>query len=598
MNRSHTPQIKLAFIKNIRNRHFKKIFLKNWLTVFLSIVLPLAACVLFVHYNNQRTLLKEIDASAQRSTLNVTSTLETLFQEACDTLEREVLDQNVSAFFSAKPSRPPSYSFITLVNQLRTRVNADYHDSLYYSLDCYSASCNFLVSTTFQGQFYQWVSDNSLTNTFLQYRSTHPDALLFAVRREALDADVITIYRSQPFPSYQDSFVSISIDPAKLVHYIVDAPNTKSSSFLLIDPEGLVVFDSSQTLTAAEFEIQEDAHSFTLELDGQPMRVFWTSLGLFDWKCAQVIPLDEYQDGIHRLQNLALWVILLAVLLSTVISYGVTTRLFHPIEAILNVVENPYSYQDTNEGDDELKYILLQILELFQKNITLENETLKRIVTLRRLRANALQKQMSPHFLNNILNIINWTAIEETGNEDSLTSQQLILLSDIIRTMKEQTGNLTTVTAEIEYTKKFMELECLRFGPYIHCSYDIAGSILQAPIPAISLQTLVENAITHGLQPKNAVGSINLKIAPNEMGGLFISVEDDGVGMEQDKIDQIFSELGQEFVSAQEHIGLINLFQRFRLIYGDDCAFQIENILGGGLRVTINTPLVSPEIFP
>lgn len=205
---------------------------------------------------------------------------------------------------------------------------------------------------------------------------------------------------------------------------------------------------------------------------------------------------------------------------------------------------------------------------------------------------------MSPHFLNNILNIINWTAIEETGNEDSLTSQQLILLSDIIRTMKEQTGNLTTVTAEIEYTKKFMELECLRFGPYIHCSYDIAGSILQAPIPAISLQTLVENAITHGLQPKNAVGSINLKIAPNEMGGLFISVEDDGVGMEQDKIDQIFSELGQEFVSAQEHIGLINLFQRFRLIYGDDCAFQIENILGGGLRVTINTPLVSPEIFP
>ena len=144
---------------------------------------------------------------------------------------------------------------------------------------------------------------------------------------------------------------------------------------------------------------------------------------------------------------------------------------------------------------------------------------------------------MSPHFLNNILNIINWTAIEETGNEDSLTSQQLILLSDIIRTMKEQTGNLTTVTAEIEYTKKFMELECLRFGPYIHCSYDIAGSILQAPIPAISLQTLVENAITHGLQPKNAVGSINLKIAPNEMGGLFISVEDDGVGMEQDKIN-------------------------------------------------------------
>ena len=596
MNRQHRTLLKLSFIKKLRNRHFKKIFLKNWLTVFLSIVLPLTACVLFVHYNNQRTLLDEIDVSAQRSTLNVTSTLETLFQEACDTLEREVLDQNTSLFFSAKPSFPPSYSFITLVNQMKTRVNADYHDSLYYSLDCYSASCNFLVSTTFQGQFYQWVDDSSLTDAFSRYRSIHPDALLFAVRREALDADVITIYRSQPFPSYQDSFVSISIDPEKLVRYIVDAPNTKSSSFLLIDTDGKIVFDSSQTLVDTAFEIQNDTHSFTLELNGRLVRVFWTPLGLFDWKCAQIIPLDEYQDGIHRLQELAFWVILLAIVISTFISYGVTTRLFHPIEAILNAVENPYSYQDTSESDDELKYILLQILELFQKNITLENETLKRVIALRRLRANALQKQMSPHFLNNILNIINWTAIEETGNENSLTSQQLILLSDMIRTMKEQTGNLTTVAAEMEYTKKFMKLESLRFGPYIHCSYDIDGSILQAPIPAISLQTLVENAIAHGLQPKNAAGNICVRIAPNETEGLFISVEDDGIGMEQSKIDQIFSALGQEFVSAQEHIGLINLFQRFRLIYGDDCAFRIENIPGGGLRVVINTPRISPEI--
>ena len=81
------------------------------------------------------------------------------------------------------------------------------------------------------------------------------------------------------------------------------------------------------------------------------------------------------------------------------------------------------------------------------------------------------------------------------------------------------------------------------------------------------------------------------------MGGLFISVEDDGIGMDQDKIDQILSSLGQEFVSVQEHIGLINLFQRFRLIYGDDCSFLIENISNGGLRVVINTPLISPEIF-
>ena len=594
-----------SFFRKFKNRNFKKLFLKNWLTVFLSLVIPLIVSVWFIHYNNQQALLREIDESARRSTKNVTSTFNTLFSEACDTLEREIVDQHITNFFSYQCEIPPSYSFISTVRSVIERVNADYHKSLYYSVDCYSGKSNFIVSSKYQGQYYPYVSDDSITTVYHQYKELHPNESIFATSRQTAywgmsgeeTPSVLTIYCSSPLSYFYDCFVSISIDPDKLTGYVVDAANTESSSFLLIDADNNVIFDSSDVLINSKFYIEEDTNSFTGTINDQTVRIFWTPMDMFNWKCLQIIPLTEYQHSTQRLQTLTFFIIVLASVTSIIISYAVTTKLFRPIEAILNVVENPQDYQSVHSSDDELQYILVQILELFQKNITLENEMLDRVIALRRLRANALQKQMTPHFLNNILNVINWTAIEETGNDNCVTSQQLVLLSDIIRTMKEQTGNLTTVEAEIEYTKKFVELECLRYGSQIVCTYEIDDSVLQMPIPAISLQTLVENAIAHGLQPNDAAGNIRIIIGPNELSGLHICVEDDGVGMEQSKIDQIFDTLNHEFTYTGEHLGLINLFQRFRLIYSEECIFRIEPRDSEGLRIEIDTPTVDSQFL-
>lgn len=598
---------KIELFKNIRSHHFKKLFFKNWLTVFLCLSIPLVVSIWFVHYHNQQALLTEIDESAQRSTRNATATFDTLFAEACDALEREVLDSSITAFFNTKAETPPSYGFITTVRNAQSRVSADYHEALYYSVDCYSTVSNFIISSKYQGQTYQYLTGftgESVAEQFALHRSEMPSVSLFALARNthtsywsAENQRVITIYQAHPLPSYEGCFVSISIDTDKLTDYVVDTANTENGSFLLVDSSGSVVFDSSDTLTDTIFEIATDTHSFTSTINGQLVRVFWTKLDRFDWKCLQIIPLTEYQYSTQRLQTLALVMIALGILFSTVISYAVTTKLYRPMEAILNVVENPQEYQASPSADDELQYILLQILGLFQKNITLENEMLDRVVALRRLRANALQKQMTPHFLNNILNVINWTAIEETGNENSVTSRQIVLLSDIIRTMKEQTGSLTTVATEIEYTKKFVELECLRYGEQIHCSYEIDESVMPCLIPAISLQTLVENAVAHGLQPNGAVGNICIKISPNQMGGLHICVEDDGIGMAQTEIDRISKTLEQEFTYSGEHLGLINLFQRFRLIYTENCEFTIQNGASGGLQVIIDTPATDPTFL-
>ena len=220
---------------------------------------------------------------------------------------------------------------------------------------------------------------------------------------------------------------------------------------------------------------------------------------------------------------------------------------------------------------------------------------LERVTALKRARAKALQEQMTPHFLNNVLQAINWTAIEETGKEDSITSKSLILLADILCTAKTYKTNITTVAEEIAYTRKFVELECLRYGPNIHCYYEIDPTADQMPIPCISLQTLVENAISHGLQPRRGSGNIYISIKALQGNGLHICVEDDGVGFDEDKIREIFGLLQEEYIYVGEHLGIINLFQRFRLIYGEKCEFDIRNRKDGGACVEIKAPALTED---
>ena len=101
---SHKSKPNSSFFKNIQNSHFKKIFLKNWLTVFISIVLPLIICVLSLHWQSRQSLLNEIDEGARRSTLNTAATLEALFQEASSTLDNAWVPSRHTASFPISSS--------------------------------------------------------------------------------------------------------------------------------------------------------------------------------------------------------------------------------------------------------------------------------------------------------------------------------------------------------------------------------------------------------------------------------------------------------------------------------------------------------------
>lgn len=593
-----------GFLDRIQNRQFQRLFFKNWIQVYLCIVLPLVLCVGLIQFFSTRSLLKEVDSAARRSTSNTMATLDALLGEVCSSLEKKVVDDGFLAFFQMERTEPKQYDYVAAVSSVQKQINADYRDNLFYSVDAYTTVGDYVISSPHKGQAYNRFMDKSLVETFLARLEADSSQVLFAEPRLAYQGEeqnpvrVITVYWAKKIGAQDRAFVSASMDTEKLISYITDEHDRFQGAYLILDRDNRVILDTSGRMNDEVMALAEESgiSAITADMNGQKMRIFWMPMDSFGWKCVQMVPMEEFEQSNTRLQRLVLLVLMVGLVAAVLLSYRTTEKLFRPIEAILQLLENPSEQIRIGDENGEIQYMLVSILELFQKNMTLEQEMLERVVALRSARAKALQEQMTPHFLNNVLQAINWNAIAETGNENSVTSRSILLLADILSTGKEQKNNITSVEEEIAYTKKFVELERLRFGPDIHCFYHVDPEARQMPIPCISLQTLVENSISHGLQPHNARGDIHVSIGVNDRQGLQIRVEDDGVGIEEPVIEHIYSMLEKEYIYVGEHLGIINLFQRFRLIYGEKCEFKILKSSYGGACVEIVTPRL-PELW-
>ena len=589
---------RFSFIYRIQNRQFQKLFFKNWLLVFLCIVLPLVLCITFVRYFSEQSLLREMDSATRRSTGNTLATINALLDEIYNSLEKQIVDENITAFFYKERTEPQKWEYITAVNAVQKLLASEYRQNLYVSIDAYTQVGEYVISAPHRGQSYVRFEDKNLVETFLACLEKNPNQTTFAQSRyvskgtEKTAKRVVTFYWARTLEEGKKAFSSISVDVEKLIGYITDNHDSMEGAYLIVDEDNRVLLDTAGQMNDLYVELPENSHSAAVsaEINGQQMRIYWMPMERFRWKCVQMVPMEEFEHSSSRLQKLVMLTLLSGVLAAVVVSYGASCRLYRPVEAILQLLENPSEQVRIGDEDGELRYMLVSILELFQKSMTLEQEMIDRVAALRRARAKALQEQMTPHFLNNVLQTINWTAIIETKKEDSVTSQSLILLADILCTIKTQKSNITTVAEEIAYTRKFVELECLRYGPSIHCFYEIESEAQQMWIPCISLQTLVENSISHGLQPRKANGNIYITIHTLEQNGLYICVEDDGIGIAPSTVHEIFNVLQKEYIYLGEHLGIINLFQRFRLIYGEKCEFDIRRSEYGGACVEIQTP--------
>lgn len=193
----------------------------------------------------------------------------------------------------------------------------------------------------------------------------------------------------------------------------------------------------------------------------------------------------------------------------------------------------------------------------------------------------ALRAQISPHFVYNAL-----TTIATFIRTDPTRARELLLdFADFTRYSFRTAGEYTTLKDELANIERYYRLEKARFGNRLNIKLQVAPEVLPVVMPFLALQPLVENAVRHGLAGKPNGGTITIT-AENAGSECVIVVEDDGVGMDPDRLTD---DLDDAHLSGA-HVGLGNVDDRMRSVFGDDFGLVVDTALGAGMKITLRVP--------
>lgn len=196
----------------------------------------------------------------------------------------------------------------------------------------------------------------------------------------------------------------------------------------------------------------------------------------------------------------------------------------------------------------------------------------------------ALRAQISPHFVYNSL-----TTIASFVRTDPERARELLLdFADFARYSFRDHRDFTTLAEELRSIDRYLLLERARFGEErLRFSVEIAPEVLPVAVPFLSLQPLVENAIRHGMEC--GVQRFHVRIVARDAGAeAAISIEDDGVGMDPDRLRALLA--GDDEGGPSRGIGLRNVDDRMRQVFGEEYGLVIETALGAGMKVSLRLP--------
>lgn len=316
----------------------------------------------------------------------------------------------------------------------------------------------------------------------------------------------------------------------------------------------------------------------------------------------QIANLRKIQKSINVLLIILLFISAVAI----VLSYKIIKKVL--VTPIIQLEKNVQSFGDDGYMSSSIRCRIKEINSLNQafnemaekinctmnaisENAKLEEENLIAQNKITMLKLRNLQSQINPHFLFNTLSMISNTAL---NHADSETYEMIRRLTNFLRYALDNVVTTSTIGQEIDAIENYLYIQKKRFGSRIAFSIDCDSQFYAVAIPAITIQPLIENAITHGM-PANRLLSIRVQIE-KENDDLVISVEDDGVGMDAETVEALYETLMKASLVSlppAKHIGLSNVYSRYRMMFGENMAFCIESMEDCGTSITMKIPYLN-----
>lgn len=583
--------------KHLYDYRFNSLLIRNFFMIILLVIFPIVFFVFLYGINMQKIIKDEISASNQNALYRSADVIDAVMQEV------KVLAYNFSASDDVQKFKYSDYDSI-ISEQLANNIFSD--------IAFFTSTYDYIES------IYIYSAENNLVISGGQVLSLEAtaDKLWLPYYQELKGSMVVQFRRKNDYYPYYISFICpinsnyMKLNGAVIINLNIEklgkliGRNENSTQQLLWVDNDLRLYFNSDYEIMANLDYAPDYMSFlqkksgsfseVMKLNGEEFVVSCVTAEGLPWRYVLLSPMSYYQERITGFNRSMEWIILFGISVSLIMAYILTIHSFKPVQNIINAVESAAFSDDTyleNGRRDEIQYITGLVRNTQRKNSQLQVELQERMKKLNDAQMRALQSQIDPHFLYNTLDTINWMSIERLNGKNEI-SQMVTCLAELLQIGLQRSNYLVTVEEEIYHTKLYLNILEYRYKGRLTVKWDIDNQILHCKIVKLSIQPIVENAIKHGLREKRYKGHIYIN------GGIIgdnvvISVEDDGVGMDQEAAALLNKQLQMEYESDDRHIGMRNVNQRFKLIFGDKCGIAVmpSGNAGGGLAVSLIFPI-------
>lgn len=397
-------------------------------------------------------------------------------------------------------------------------------------------------------------------------------------------------------------YVVCDIDSKAFVK-IMEKYSTHQEVYMWLQPlsdRPITAIENAETASRENYlEISERIRSNTLETfmdtsEGNKV-LFQVPQNKYNLGAYSLMPqsiLEQNQKALT--QNLILIGIMMCIILS-VVTVFISRTLTRPLEELMRTITRIRKGDTKNRvlylERDEIGQIGKEFNEMLDEIERLIGHEYETQLLLNKAEYKALQSQINPHFLYNTLDTM--SSIASVQNCD-MVSHLCQSLSTIFRYSLDIKHPYSTVAKEMVHLKNYIYVMNVRMREEVAYEFRIDDDILQSSIPRISIQPLVENAINHGLRNKKGKKKILVQASKRE-GILEIEVEDNGVGMEAEIVNQSLRENDHELVEGGSSIGLFNINARMKMLYGEQYGLHIDSDGKSGTKISLRIPCMSVE---
>lgn len=578
--------------------------------IILLVMVPLVGVGTTV-YNYYYNLMKEEIGAANINALSrVRDMVDMVAFETYEFSLRIARDPDVAYLLTKPLNRVRDYETITKIDNIYNMICApsiasSHIDSIYV----YSEVNDYLISSTLGGGKLEQVIDNGWLQDYESSKSSGNFRLKIRKVNQIPEADnpryLISSFCMAPLDVEKKAgAVIININPEKLGRWITDVSNKRTEDIFIINGNGEVLYNANKSSISKnvhelpvfeDISLEEGNNPVIKDADGRKEAVSIVRSKYNDWVYVSIVPLMEYQKKTNDLKSFMAVFIFACVILAVIFAFMISARIFEPLKSVISIVENPEAWVDSSKIDpktnlNEFKYIASNIIHSYGQGRQMQEELTYRTSLLQKAQAIALQSQINPHFLYNTLETINWKALRLTGGENEV-SDMVASLSDLLRLSLETRNNIIDIRREIEHARLYVKIQKARYEDKFDVVWNIDGAVLDNKITKITLQPLIENAIYHGIKPKKGNGSITVTGCSRDDTNV-IEVADDGVGMESEELNLLNSQMKEDFIKEDAHIGLRNVSQRIKLTFGEKYGVTVESRLNKGTVVRIIIPVV------